>query len=322
MASYPKPRIVSQDFNYYNFSNEIDSSGSIGVAGATGSTGIQGATGEGGPTGPTGSQGATGDIGPTGPTGYTGPIGLGATGATGEGGPTGPTGAQGVTGVIGPTGLPGAQGATGPIGPTGFTYIPVIPQTYNIELLSPNNALYNPTVSNMDIMNVLAWSINLNNSPLTIRETAFTNGTNTYYYFLQNNTSNTYYLDIIFEMGSLLPMGDTTANKTVTSWCQAYTQFSNTATFNDVRSSGYWTGTFNDGGNIILKDTFGMVTSRPYRPCHTSSYRIRCVPSMILIWGFNTDSLYSMGMYDIFSSSSFKNSNGSINRLTIKVTEL
>ena len=291
MSAYPAPKTtILNPFNYSNYES-VQSDGSDG------------------PTGPTGPTGFTGPQGFTGPTGFTG-----RTGPTGFIGPTGPTG------FIGPTGPTGFIGPTGPTGPAGLT--PIVPTTTYVELLSPNNALHNPAYSSAAIMNYLSWAVNQNTSPLSIREVSYTNGTQTYYYFIQNNTANTYYLDITFEF-SLLGMVDTGANKSLYLWCQSYTQFPNTATLSNVTTTGFWTGTGTFSGQTVFYDTHGMCKLDTYRPCTTSSFKIRCLPSQILLFGFNSDSTtYTGNLYDVFSPTSLKNTTSGINRLMITVTAI
>ncbi len=326
MSSYLPPKVENSIYNYRNFEYDLfGSAGSgFGSTGGTGAVGATGTTGSTGPTGSTGLQGYTGYTGPTGRTGPTGPTGSGSTGPTGPTGSgftgsTGPTGSQGSTGPTG-FGLTGATGLQGPVGPTGIDgFTPIIPVTKYIELLSPNKALYNPAFSPAAIGNVFAWQINQNTSLLSVREVAFTGSGQTYYRFIQNNTANTYYLDITFEMGSLLSMTDTTANKSVISWCQVYQQFSSTASLADV-TNFYWTGSSTFGGSTVLFDTVGMAKSGCFMPCHCTNYKVRMTPSTILVWMVNSDSLYSGGMYDIYSPTSLKNVVP--NRLMITVTEI
>jgi hypothetical protein len=105
---------------WYQYTNEVAYSGSLGPNGSQGAQGNLGFTGPTGYQGPQGSQGGqgsqgfTGPVGATGPKGSQGPVGAqGFQGPTGFPGPIGPTGGQGSQGAQGPQGLQGAVGAIG-----------------------------------------------------------------------------------------------------------------------------------------------------------------------------------------------------------------
>ena len=222
-----------------------------------------------------------------------------SSGSVGEPGPAGPAGPAGATGAT------GATGPTGPTGPTGAT-------TTQMILYSPNNTLYNPTWPTASSNLYLAWSQNYNISPLTLYDNI---DGSIYRTLIQNQTSNTYKVNVIAEIGSILTLNNTNISLKTYSWIQYWSGAAKNVTLNTLKSYGIYSGV---NGSVVF-DTYGMVSSDSVHPTHVCTAYIDMSPNDVICICVTTECGYNGPAYNVYNANYLKNQNGNLNRLTISV---